>query len=100
MDDTVPANGPRGAIARVDGGSLGCARLLMLVRDRTAELPPGTELHVVTENPIAPIDLPAWCRITGHRWLGRVEDAPRPTFAIGVAADPVATLQDHPWKRA
>lgn len=99
MSDVTTPGPHDGAIVRLDGGVLGCARLLMLIRDRTAELPRETVLHVVTENPIAPIDLPAWCRITGHQWRGRVEGTSRPTFTIGVAPEPTATQEAYPWKR-
>ncbi len=88
------------AIERRDGGSLRCAQMLLLIRDRTAELSQGTILHVTTDNPIAPIGLPAWCGFTGHEWLGRVEGPERPTFAIVVAPKSAVTKESHPWKRA
>lgn len=82
----------------VDGGDLGCARLLVLLRARARELPPGTVVHLTTSDPVAPIDLPAWCRMTGHRYLGPVPDGPPPaTYAIEVAADARPTDPDRPW---
>jgi tRNA 2-thiouridine synthesizing protein A len=62
-------------VESIDGGDLACARLLILLRNRVAELEDGTIVHLNTTDPVAPIDLPAWCRMTGHTYLGTVEDA-------------------------
>jgi tRNA 2-thiouridine synthesizing protein A len=35
-------------------------------RGRAQELKVGDKLEVVAQSPGAPIDLPAWCRMTGH----------------------------------
>ena len=59
-------NPPEPSVVHVDGGDLGCARLLVLLRARALELPAGTVVHLTTSDPVAPIDLPAWCRMTGH----------------------------------
>lgn len=87
-------------VVHVDGGDLGCARLLVLLRARARELPAGTVVHLTTSDPVAPIDLPAWCRMTGHRYLGPVPgavDPDRATYAIEVAAAPLATDPTRPW---
>ncbi|WP_147795782.1 sulfurtransferase TusA family protein [Cellulomonas sp. Y8] len=91
------ATAPRAPV-HLDGGDLGCARLLVLLRARARELPGGTVVHLTTSDPVAPIDLPAWCRMTGHRYLGPVPDGPPPaTYAIEVAADARPTDPDRPW---
>lgn len=85
----------------IDGGDLGCARLLVLLRDRARELPAGTVVHLTTSDPVAPVDLPAWCRLTGHEYLGPVPDGPPPaTYAVRLAADPRATDPARPWHLA
>ena len=53
---------------------LDCRRLLcplpvIRVQDRVAELRPGDELEAVCTDPGALNDIPAWCRINGHRVL-------------------------------
>ncbi len=90
-------------IVHVDGGDLGCARLLVLLRARARDLAPGTVVHLTTSDPVAPIDLPAWCRMTGHRYLGPVgeaapgpDGAPRTTYGVEVGADARATDPDRP----
>ena len=46
---------------------------------------------------MAPIDLPAWCRITGHDYLGVAEPGPPPVYGVRVGASPVETRPDRPW---
>ena len=85
----------------VDGGPLQCARLLILLQRHVRTLAPGTLVHVRTHDPIAGIDLPAWCHMTGHRWLGAVadeSDEATATYAIEVAATAVPTHPDRPWR--
>ncbi|GEA84608.1 MAG: sulfurtransferase TusA family protein [Cellulomonas sp.] len=84
----------------IEGGDLGCARLLVLLRARVAELEVGTVVHLSTSDPIAPIDLPVWCRMTGHEYLGTVAGTEVPTYAVRVVAAPTATDPANPWRRA
>lgn len=52
--------------ATFDGGETGCGELILDLRIRARSLPPGTRLHVIANDPGAPIEMPAWCRMTGH----------------------------------
>ncbi|MBA8795014.1 hypothetical protein FHX74_002642 [Friedmanniella endophytica] len=85
------------------GGDLGCARLLILLARAVADLPDGTRVVLETTDPVAPIDLPAWCRLTGHRYLGRVppsdvpDEGPRADQPSAPRADqPSAPRADQP----
>lgn len=80
----------------LDGGELACARLLVLLRDLVAGLPDGDVVHLTASDPVAPIDLPAWCRMTGHTYLGPVPTPGRPTYrrAVGALAVNVAVRSD------
>lgn len=49
-----------------DGGSAGCGELVLNLRLRFRELEPGTRVAVRATDRGAPLDLPAWCRVTGH----------------------------------
>nr|WP_260407807.1 sulfurtransferase TusA family protein [Planomonospora venezuelensis] len=70
----------------------------MELRRLTGDLAPGTVVHLIAADPAAPIDLPAWCHLTGHAYLGPVDDhAPRAAYGIAVAARPRATAADRPW---
>ncbi|GAB2866976.1 sulfurtransferase TusA family protein [Nocardioides pacificus] len=84
----------------LDGGDLGCARLLVLLRNVVAGLPVGAVVHLQTTDPVAPIDLPAWCRMTGHGYLGPVTADGTPRYAVEVAGSPAVTAPESPWRLA
>jgi tRNA 2-thiouridine synthesizing protein A len=45
----------------------GCGEALLLLKLRLAKLPSGARLVIASRDSGAPIELPAWCRLTGHR---------------------------------
>ncbi len=72
----VPAHQPGSArredrsdhvLAVWDAGAMGCGDLVLALRGRLQSLPPGAALQVMAQDPAAPVDLPAWCRLTGNR---------------------------------
>ncbi|GAA3368305.1 hypothetical protein GCM10020367_06140 [Streptomyces sannanensis] len=84
----------------VDGTGLLCVTLLLRLRDRIAHAAPGTLVHVVATDPAAPLDLPAWCHMTGHTYLGPLPSGDRPVYELRLAADPRPTRPDAPWHPA
>lgn len=76
-------SGDSGSVARVpieeagatergsvwDAGDMSCGDLVLELRLRLRALNPGDELLVISRDPGAPQDLPAWCRMTGHSLL-------------------------------
>ena len=57
--------------ARCDLGDSGCeAGTLLKVRGVVASLAPGQVLEIRSTNPTARDEVPAWCRMTGHEYLG------------------------------
>ncbi|CAN5514861.1 hypothetical protein BH23CHL2_BH23CHL2_18550 [soil metagenome] len=56
--------------ATLDAGERTCAALIASIRDAIAPLQPGTILAILSRDPSARLDLPAWCRMTGHGYLG------------------------------
>src|SRR5262245_3513479 len=67
--------------ARIDGGALGVGDgLLMLIREAADSLPAGSVIAVRTSDQSAVHDIPAWCRIMAHRYLGSVAGAGATTF--------------------
>ncbi|GAB2725940.1 sulfurtransferase TusA family protein [Kitasatospora kifunensis] len=83
----------------VDGTGLLCVTLLLRLRDAIADAPAGTLVHVIATDPAAPLDLPAWCHMTGHSYLGPVGDDPH-LYALRLTGSPAATRPDAPWHRA
>ncbi|MEV6332379.1 sulfurtransferase TusA family protein [Streptomyces sp. NPDC051909] len=85
----------------VDGTGMLCVTLLLRLRRRIAHAPAGTVVHVIATDPAAPLDLPAWCHLTGHTYLGPIPDAEgRDVYALRLAGDPRPTRPDAPWHPA
>lgn len=59
---------------------------------------PGTVVHVIATDPAAPLDLPAWCHMTGHHYLGLVRDAAGASvYALRITAGARPTRAGAPW---
>jgi tRNA 2-thiouridine synthesizing protein A len=84
----------------IDGGDRYCTALLLELRACIRQLPAGTVIHLIAADPAAPIDLPAWCHLTGHTYLGAIRSTARPTYAVRTISAPAATEPASPWRRA
>jgi uncharacterized OsmC-like protein/TusA-related sulfurtransferase len=77
-----------------DGGDLDCGSgLLLIIREAMAPLPQGGILEVRSRETSVREDLPAWCRLVGHRLLAVAPAAGAYThfrIAKKAAADPAA----------
>ena len=51
-----------------DAGQMSCGDLVMELRQRV-RVAPGQVFKVIALDAGAPADIPAWCRMTGHRLL-------------------------------
>lgn len=60
----------------IDGGDMGCGELLMRVAREVRELPPDSLVRLRTLDGGAPVEIPIWCRLTGHQFLDFSSDAP------------------------
>lgn len=72
-----------------DPGTLDARRLLcpmpvIRVQDRVSRLAPGDRLRVRCTDPGTRSDLPAWCRINGHRVIGIEEEPDEITITLEV----------------
>jgi tRNA 2-thiouridine synthesizing protein A len=56
-----------------DSFDRGCGDFLMDLRAVMRDLTPGAALMIASRDAGAPVEIPAWCRLTGHRL---VESAP------------------------
>lgn len=63
---------------RWDAGYMGCGELVLQLRRRLAPLAAGELFELIAYDLGAPQDLPAWCRMTGHRLV----DAAHPRYLI------------------
>ena len=54
-----------------DGGDLDCGSgLVLLIRESMQRVPPGGVLELRSREPSVRDDLPPWCRMVGHEFLG------------------------------
>ena len=60
------------AVERVfDGGDLDCGSgLALIIREHMLTVAPGGVLEMVSREPTVADDLPPWCRLSGHEFLG------------------------------
>lgn len=84
-------------VVLIDGGDLACGELLMLVHRRVRDGSAGTVVSIATTDPAAPIDIPAWCHLTGHRYLGPAAGAAS-RFDIELVRAPNAVDPVNPWR--
>ena len=61
-----------------DAGETGCAQLAVGLRDQLQSLRCDALLEVIARSGGAPVDLPAWCRMTGHTLVS----ATHPVYVI------------------
>ncbi|MET8402934.1 sulfurtransferase TusA family protein [Streptomyces sp900116325] len=81
----------------VDHTGLLCVTLLLRRRAAIYGAGPGTVAHIIATDPAAPLDLPAWCHMTGHDYLSRVPDSYHTAFALRRTAGARRTRSDAPW---
>ncbi|MDJ0624486.1 MAG: OsmC family protein [Desulfocapsaceae bacterium] len=63
------------ADAVFDGGDLDCGSgLILLIRDNMSKTPVGGILEMRSREPSVAGDLPPWCRMAGHEYLGKKEE--------------------------
>lgn len=55
-----------GTPVRWDAGDIGCGQLAVGLRREIGAVKCGEALTVVARNEGAAVDVPAWCRVTGH----------------------------------
>lgn len=56
-----------------DGGDLDCGSgLVLLIRETMLKVPAGGVMEMKSSEPTVGDDLPPWCRMAGHEYLGRL----------------------------
>lgn len=61
-----------------DGGDTGCGELLLDLFLFMKQQPEGSKVVVRALDPGAPLEIPAWCRLTGHN----LSEAAHPLYTI------------------
>ncbi|CAN5817306.1 hypothetical protein BH20ACT6_BH20ACT6_19110 [soil metagenome] len=98
---TADAPPPVVPVLTVDGGDRACGELLLVLAAEIRPLPARAAVRLIATDPAAAIDLPAWCHLTGHRFVGagRQPDT-RPHYDLQVSANPRRTQPTSPWRLA
>jgi tRNA 2-thiouridine synthesizing protein A len=68
--------------ATLDAGETGCGELIMLIARAVRGLAPGQTLEVCAYDLAAGVDIPAWCRSTGHTLVSSTPDTYPQRFLI------------------
>jgi len=67
---------------------LECSAVLANLNDELARRPPGTAVRLVTDDPLAPIEMVRWSDQTGHALLAHRADGNLHEFLVRKEADP------------
>lgn len=69
MTERHPPNDPPEPVAAAewDAGELGCGEVIIELKLRVGRIDPGQYFRLCARDLGAPEDIPAWCRLTGHR---------------------------------
>ena len=73
------------ATATLDASGLLCPLPVIRVQDRIKRMASGDVLQVLATDPGTRHDIPAWCRVHGHRLLESARNGERFRFHIQVA---------------
>ena len=71
----------------LDARRLLCPMPVIRLQNFVSELSPGDIIDVVCTDPGARSDIPAWCRINGHRLVGIDEGRDELVITVSVGAD-------------
>ena len=61
-----------------DGGEETCGRVIINLYTYLKHVPPGTRVLLISRDSAAPIEVPAWCRMTKNTW----QDMAHPYYHI------------------
>ncbi|GAB2940089.1 hypothetical protein GCM10027280_30600 [Micromonospora polyrhachis] len=59
-----------------------CPLPVIALARRLPELPVGTVVRVLADDPAAAVDIPAWCRMRGQEFIGATSVAGSPAYAV------------------
>lgn len=84
------AEDAKDAVAALDARGMLCPLPVIRTQDRIKTLAPGDMLEVVATDPGTLHDIPAWCRVHGHRVLESDRHGENFRFRIEVRSSPHA----------
>ena len=75
METAGDADGMREIEARaIDARGLACPQPVLLLREAVRRLAHGQRVALLATDPLAPVDVAAWCLRTGHALVAQSEE--------------------------
>ncbi len=71
--DAGPARAANRPALRIDAIGKKCPLPIIMLAERIGEVPIGTVVEVLADDPAAKTDVPAWCGLKSHEFLGAVD---------------------------
>jgi tRNA 2-thiouridine synthesizing protein A len=59
-----------------------CPMPVIALARAVAEVEVGSVVRVIADDPAAAVDIPAWCRLRGHEFIGTAEAGETPTYDV------------------
>jgi tRNA 2-thiouridine synthesizing protein A len=82
------------ADATVEARGVLCPVPIIRLARASSALPSGSVIELLTDDPAAEYDVPAWCRLRGHEWVG--SEPLESDVTIDAHADPADTVGLEP----
>ncbi|MDO6461335.1 sulfurtransferase TusA family protein [Granulosicoccaceae sp. 1_MG-2023] len=76
------------SVHKVDARRLLCPMPVIRLQDAVKKAAPGDIISVVCTDPGTMSDIPAWCRINGHRLQSAVQDGSEYFFEVETGNEP------------
>ena len=81
-------------VVEIDARRLFCPLPVIRLQNRVESLGIGERVHIVATDPGSLRDIPAWCRINGHRVVDSQEQDREFHFVVEKGEDPYADRDD------
>ena len=74
--DAEPTKAASGPALRIDALGKKCPLPIIMLAERIGEVPIGYVVEVLADDPATKTDVPAWCGLKSHEFLGTADLAP------------------------
>lgn len=78
------AGATEGPALRIDALGKKCPLPIIMLAQRIGEVPIGNVVEVLADDPATKTDVPAWCGLKSHEFLGAADLAPASGWAYRV----------------
>ena len=75
---------PQAPALRIDALGKKCPLPIIMLAERICEVPIGNVVEVLADDPAAKTDVPAWCGLKSHEFVGAADLAPTAGWAFRV----------------